>query len=382
MYKVLWFDDEIEQFEVDIDTALQNNIEIIGFDNAIEGLKELKANLDLYDAIIVDGLFHKKPGSSTESLNQIAFGVVAKELFAFKNKGNFIPAFIYSGQKSFVKDKNDFVEVFKDASFATSRIYDKNIDEDFEELLNDIKNYSGDLESTLIRQKYADAFESLTDEYIGKQTALDFLHILKDVEKGVVNDHYNNLRKLVEDLFKAFHRFDLIPAKFITPKLCINETSKLLAGSTEKNVTLNRDSVVPDYIVNDLRSVLSITQPASHRSKTEKELKQTLNIYQLNTIVNHLCSTFVWFKIHIDSNPKQNNWVEIENTENDIGIEGVIEQDERGNYHCGNNIFQYTKIHNHYQLGTKIKISKVKENTSSLKEKYPNFVINFVTIDD
>ena len=42
-----------------------------------------------------------------------------------------LPWFIYSGQKSFVKDKNVLVDVLKDSSFANGKIFDKSKDEDF-----------------------------------------------------------------------------------------------------------------------------------------------------------------------------------------------------------------------------------------------------------
>ena len=58
-------------------------------------------------------------------------------------------------------------------------------------------------------------------------------------------------------------------------------------------------------------------------------------------------------------------------------LEGYIEQDTRGNYHCGNNIFQYTKIHNIYESGTKVRITNRIENNQTNKDEYPNFIIGF-----
>ena len=105
-YKVLWIDDKHEELELDKDTAFQLDIDLVGVTNAEEGIKELVENSWMYVAVIVDGLFYKTSRHTEDAIDDEAFGMVVKKLSELKNKGIIIPAFMYSGQPSFVKEKN------------------------------------------------------------------------------------------------------------------------------------------------------------------------------------------------------------------------------------------------------------------------------------
>ena len=125
-YKVLWFDDEHETLEEDKEIALLKGIKLIGFKNAIDGIKELKNNYQYYDAVLVDGLFYKTSEHTGDNVSGEAFGEVAKVLGSLKDRGIIMPWFIYSGQKSFVKEKNELVNVLGDKAYANGKIFDKN----------------------------------------------------------------------------------------------------------------------------------------------------------------------------------------------------------------------------------------------------------------
>ena len=57
--------------------------------------------------------------------------------------------------------------------------------------------------------------------------------------------------------------------------------------------------------------------------------------------------------------------------------EEVVILDEKGNYYYGDSMFQYTKIHGKYSIGTAVTITKTKPNTESNKDIYPHFIIGF-----
>ena len=138
-YKVIWFDDQHQEFEIDKLYARSKDIQLIGYTNAMEGIPELRDNHNEYDAVILDGKFFKTADQKGTNIDETAFGEVAKILCELKAQNKILPWFIYSGQKSFVKDKNVLVDVFKDSSFANGKIFSKSKDGDFIELISEIK---------------------------------------------------------------------------------------------------------------------------------------------------------------------------------------------------------------------------------------------------
>jgi hypothetical protein len=112
MYKVLWFDDECTTLEDIVEDCLLNDIQLVGFSNAKEGLKTLNKDHYRFDAILLDGMFFndaKQKGDPDES----AFGEVAIALGQLEAKGIVLPWFIYSGQKNFVKEKISWLNYYQ-----------------------------------------------------------------------------------------------------------------------------------------------------------------------------------------------------------------------------------------------------------------------------
>lgn len=96
-YKVIWFDDQHEEFQPIKDEALLEDVQLIGYSNAKEGIPELKQNYNEYDAVILDGLFFKTEEHSGTDVDQTAFGEVAKVLSELKAQNKILPWFIFSG---------------------------------------------------------------------------------------------------------------------------------------------------------------------------------------------------------------------------------------------------------------------------------------------
>jgi hypothetical protein len=202
-YKVLWFDDKYEEYENDIDTAYQIGIELIGFKNAEEGLIELKNNYQEYDAVIVDGLFYDD-SQQVGDPQATAFGKVAQTLRDLKLQGIIIPWFIYSGQPKFIKDKRDWIEVFRDTDFGDGKVYDKTDLKAFETLCDDIIEAASEINSTRIKHKYSNVFLLCNEAYLGTNLKRKLFEILGTVESEddtlSTEDLFNPLRKVVETL--------------------------------------------------------------------------------------------------------------------------------------------------------------------------------------
>lgn len=378
-YKVIWFDDEHETLEALIDEALAQNVSLFGFSNSEDGLVELTKNIAFYDAVIVDGLFYKKKLQNGDAVNDDALFNVARtldKLEAIKK----IPWFIFSGQDSFTKERNRIAEEYKN-----NKVYDKNNDSEIEQLWLDIKSEADKQIDTQIRHKYQNVFDVCVDNYIGVHVAKDFLYLLNEDNHEFGDKLFNILRKIIEDIFLAFHKFELLPVEFVKPSIFLNESSKFLSGFTEKSYTINEESKLPKLISDNLRSVLSLTQSGSHRSKEGKLINDLGPSYFFQGAINQLLTIIIWFKKYIDSNPKTNNWIksEISKWEKQINIfEGLIEQDEYGNYYCGDYLLNYRYTQENFNINDKIKIIQSDENTDIRNKRlYPFHAKRFAKLN-
>lgn len=203
-YKVIWFDDENEKFQPIKDQAILEDIQLIGYSNSKEGTPELRNNYKDYDAVILDGLFFKEEGQKGTDIDQTAFGEVAKVLTELKAKGIILPWFIYSGQPSFVKDKNDLLEVLKDKTFANGKVFDKNKDEDFKELLVEIKKAADSNPERIIKINNPEIFSIFEEGILSDDVESQLMSLFK---KPFYNDRaelkaiLTNIRSIQESVF-------------------------------------------------------------------------------------------------------------------------------------------------------------------------------------
>ena len=203
-YKVIWFDDEHEKFQPIKDQAILEDIQLIGYSNSKEGTPELRNNYKDYDAVILDGLFFKEEGQKGTDIDQTAFGEVAKVLTELKAKGIVLPWYIYSGQPSFVKDKNDLLEVLKDKTFANGKVFDKSKEEDFKELLAEIKKAADSNPERIIKINNPEIFSIFEEGILPIEIETQLLSIFKKPfynDKAELKAILANLRSIQESIF-------------------------------------------------------------------------------------------------------------------------------------------------------------------------------------
>jgi cold shock CspA family protein len=313
-YKVLWFDDQHESFDSLKDDARQQGINLIGFTNAEEGIAELESNLLSYDAVIVDGKFYKSAQASGDAVNDSALFNVARYLDRIENIKK-IPWFIFSGQPDFLNKSNPIA-----AEYKGDKVYNKNFDADIEQLWIDIKKEADQQIDTQIRHQYHRVFEVCTEKYIGEHAGLDLLNLLKVEDNDHIENYFNTIRKIVEDLFMAFYKFDLLPSEFIKPQVALNPSSIFLSGllQSDKTNTIYKqhkhleETHLPKQISIFLKNILDLTQAGSHRSEIDLYVKTVKTPYLFKSVIFQLLDVLIWFKMHIDAGPKTRNWVKID----------------------------------------------------------------------
>jgi hypothetical protein len=148
------------------------------------------------------------------------------------------------------------------------------------------------------------------------------LNLLKVEDESNIDNHFNTIRKIVEDLFSAFHKFNLLPDEFVSPNVALNQSSIFLAGKEQNEKT---DPVykqhrhlekthLPPQIANYLKSILAVTQSGSHRSNIDHHVRSVKTPFLLRSVFYQLVDILVWFRMYVDSNPKTQNWEKIEAT--------------------------------------------------------------------
>jgi hypothetical protein len=385
-YNVLWFDDEFESLNIIKEKGKLNGIILHGYDNAKDGIEELRLNLDYYDAIVVDGKFYTKPGQIGDTMDDKAlFNVgVAVESLSDRKK---IPWFILSGQISFTKEKNRFADGFKD-----NKIYDKTNDEDINSLWADIKVEADKQIDTQIRHKYKRVFDVCADKYIGEEAGEKLFYAIKALECEFeikdTEDLFTSLRKVIEKIFDAFNKIGILPDGVFKQPGWFNNSCKFLTGN-HPSYRLNQEILHPTIAL-ILKPMVQLLSDSSHISgdlklKVDDYVKGIKTDYLYKSIVFQLCDIIIWYKDfannHTDIGFNKTLFSAIETGSSEDYI-GLIEQDSKGNFHCGEYLLSFKTVDGNFNIGDKIHIKESAENNNPrTKHLYPKFGSIFIKFE-
>tara|TARA_R110002050_G_scaffold271454_1_gene414881 strand:- start:3032 stop:3955 length:924 start_codon:yes stop_codon:yes gene_type:complete len=276
-YKVLWFDDEHLKLETIKEDALNYNIELIGYSNAKDGIEELKNNFNKFYAVVVDGLFFDSPEQKGSAVENTAFGEVAKFLTGEKARGNFMPWFIFSGQPSFVKEKNDLVKVLADKDFGSGKVYDKNNDDDFVKLCEEIVISTNTIAEKRVKITYSKSFKVFALKIVDSKYEHNLVELLVCLEnKDFKKKNLNVVRDILESIFLTLiNDFECIPETFKNDKgkpnleWCtryLEGRRTMDAGGKDFQCSMK----IPAHISSNIRYIKEVSNAYSHLSENEK----------------------------------------------------------------------------------------------------------------
>lgn len=380
-YRVLWFDDEWEEIRHIIEMAKLNNIVIQPVDNASDGIAILRRDLEKFDAVIVDGLFHKTKGAkgdpTDDALNEVG------KFFLEEKKRKEIPWFILSGQRRIDWSKNSNALVFK-----AGKVYDKLENSDLEALWAQLKKEADNQLDTQTRHNFYQVFDALTFFEIPPSQEKHLLDILKSISNpGIqLQDtlYFTQLRIILEQLFRAANKQGLLHDKCIeNGKVNLSESSLFLSGESTKHLNVKcRTAHFPKIISDAVRSIIFISGSASHTVEGDQdkqinlqELRKTNPTpYLLYSLTFQLFDIIIWFKSYCLHNPdvaaNKMLW-ESNPTSSTSSYSGVINQDSLGNFYCGPYLLPGNL--KGYKVGVPIRILNESANTTATKFTYPKF---------
>mgnify|MGYP005990426175 CR=1 FL=1 len=309
-YQVLWIDDDAEKQDGFLESAYLNGLDINYYKISKQGMEELVSKVEHYDAVILDAMVYNESEDEKAALTGLFNSIKKINSLSERKK---IPYFIFSG----------YIDQDEHAS-AREMLADETIfikSKDNGALFQAIKEEANKQLDTQIRHKYQRVFEVCTEKYIGENAGKDLLNLLLNIDNYNTDNQFNTLRKIVEDIFIACNKFQLLPNEFITPTVAINESSKFLSGKnhkgelfTEKGYQHLEETHIPEQVSAMLWNILNITQDGSHRAKIDAHVKSLNTSYLFQSVLFQLLDVIVWFKIHVDGNPKTENWTAIEVT--------------------------------------------------------------------
>lgn len=295
MYKVLWLDDEHQKFQPIKDEALLEDVQLIGYTNASDGGIELSRNHKHYDAVILDGLFLRNEDSDITS---VAFGDVAKILSELKSKGIVKPWFIYSGQPSFVKDKNNLVEVFKDNEFAAGKVFDKSKEDDFIQLLNEIKKCADENPVRQIKLKNQEVFSIFDSGLLDddqEQELLDLFFELDKIEGIDFKAVFTKIRSLQEKIFIKLENLGVLQGKQSFSNKCKHLSGNIMKDASGKFAATSE--VYQTSEIENLQKWIYFTCGTYiHALELQHYGGYMISHYALKSLFYGLLELLLWFK--------------------------------------------------------------------------------------
>lgn len=297
VYKVIWFDDQHEDFQTYKDEALiEENVQLIGYSNSKEGAPELKNNYKEYDAVVLDGLFFKTANHKGTDIDDSAFGEIAKLLGELKAQNISMPWFIYSGQPSFVKAKNSFVELFKDEAFANGKVFDKNKDEDFIELLQEIKKEADKNPERIIKMKNPQIFSIFDEGILGydvESQLISLFHTHTYGNRAELKSILTNIRSIQESIFLKLENISVLPKG-----LTFNQKNSHLSGN--KSHTSKWAVTTQEYQTSEIETLqkwIYITCGTYiHHLEQAHYSGEVITNYAVQSMFSGLLELLLWFK--------------------------------------------------------------------------------------
>lgn len=300
-YKVIWFDDEHQERMKIRESAHINDIQLVGYSNAEEGIAELEKCIEAYDAAILDGIFYEIASEKGKPTEDNAMGKVAKKLLALQHRKK-LPWFILSGQSSFTKEKNRFAEAFKNG-----KVYDKlGGAEEYERLWKTMMAEADILPETQARRNNPKLFEIFELGYLPDAVEHQLLQLLISDLPSNQNDlkgMLSNIRSIHESCLIRLENIRVIPDandKFAT-------INKHLSGNKRWDSNLYKMVATTHEFQNSTMENLNAwiyftCGTYIHNLKNQHYGGYMISNYAIESLRSGLFEILLWFKKTVEEN--------------------------------------------------------------------------------
>ena len=349
MIKVLWIDDQPNT--AFIDRADTKGIYIDNKTNVDDGIASLCASA-IYDAIILDAncISHSN-GSNEPDISALTYAL--KKITEHKIT---TPWFVYSGGGFSGEESIDITVKAYERDYDDKLWYKK--PGDMGVLFDKIKSVAKNSEFYKLKAKYPEIFSW----YPNTKELIDILFFLEND----INDNpdiYNKIRKELDDTMRYIYNHGLSLIPFAGSNLA--ECSTFM-GKSELTGT------IPLHIQRAIHSTTVICNEGSHRLTIDKLTKDGKAPYLVKSTIFEFLNILYWLK-DAPQTPEEISDMKqlIYGKVNYENKPHVVEQDDKGNYHCGQCRLSF-KVADKFK-GQTVTLYDVTRNDSQSKDTYPYF---------
>lgn len=395
-YKVLLVDDNKSLGASLLNQAERNGLDLRQYECWEEAKQVLvnREDFSSWDAIILDARCVDKKGDPADL--HFLMTALSDLTGLFERHGSKTPWYVLTagGKEDFRFVMEGISRIPRDEKAWGEMLYfkdspaDENGKDDVDRLFENIQRIAPLKTTNQIKHLYRDVFRAMDVYLDGKGkgimmeilTALHFPEYRKDFDP---DKQYNRLRKIMEYLFHSANKIGLLPDEFFKKdRPILQEASRYMAGENPKHVPMRYgeedEHVFPPIIASSVKNILDVTNTGSH-----------IEVNQANLLFGYalqLCEVIIWYgkyaETHSDkeANLAKCKRIELQNAD-DIAkqfpeYEGktfLLEQDEKGNLHCGYCLVSYKQ--NQDKIGQIVVLKEVGDNKNGgdLKKMYPFF---------
>lgn len=270
-YKILWIDDQYELLSELMERCkVINGFEITKCRFAKEGMETFENHLEEWSAVVLDAKVLMESLNEVPNLSGLRY---CRDRINELKTRRYVPMFVFTGQPDLISN-----EMFEN---MVAKYYSKGDDDD--QLIEDIISAADQQEETQIIHKYQTVFDAWPE------SRHDLLRILKVLEKEdwQNNSVLNDVRKIMNDVMNRLYERGICTVKHDGSNLA--ECSKMLGKRY-------MEEIIPIYVQRAIHSCVDITNPGSHRSETDFDVKENKAPYLVRSLIYNMLDILFWCK--------------------------------------------------------------------------------------
>ena len=295
-YKILWIDDQYELL-----SELMERCEVInGFDItkcrfAKEGMKTFESHLEEWSAVVLDAKVLMESLNEVPNLSGLRY---CRDRINELKPRRYVPMFVFTGQPDLISN-----ETFEN---MVDKYYSKGDDDD--QLIEDIIFAADQQEDTQIIHKHQIVFDTWPE------SKHDLLRILKVLEKEdwQNNSVLNDIRKIMNDIMYRLNDCGLCTVQHDGSNL--NACSVMLCYPY-------MEKIIPVYVQRAIHTCVAITNPGSHRTKTDADVKDNKAPYLIRSLIYNMLDILYWCRLLPPKDYRNNTMLAVKQAKEEFELE-------------------------------------------------------------
>ena len=270
-YKILWIDDQYELLSELMERCeVVNGFEITKCRFAKEGMKKFESHLEEWSAVVLDAKVLMESLNEVPNLTGLRY---CRDRINELKPRRYVPMFVFTGQPDLISN-----ELFEN---MVDKFYSKGDDDD--QLIEDIVSAADQQEETQIIHKHQVVFDTWPE------SKHELLRILKALEKEdwQNNSILNDIRKIMNDVMFRLYERGICTVMHDGSNL--NACSKMLGEPF-------MEQIIPVYIQRAIHTCVAVTNPGSHRSKTDSDVRNNKAPYLIRSLIYNMLDILFWCK--------------------------------------------------------------------------------------